>query len=222
MRTRSLLWQRPKSYLRFLHMARVLPTALVSLDFETTGMAPEDGDRITEVGLVRIEEGRIVERFSSLVNCGVRVPRSITAYTGITQAMVDGAPSAREVLPRLLAFVDGCSVVSHNAQFDQLFLQAECRRLGLSIHSEPFICSMRIARHLYPQVHSPSLAQLARELNLPSAGVPHRAGADAEMTAQLAMRMMRDLGEMPSEAGSLPSLLNQLRSWSHAETVPAY
>jgi DNA polymerase III subunit epsilon len=192
---------------------------MVSLDFETTGLAPEAGDRITEVGLVRIEEGRIVERFSSLMNCDVRVPRSITAYTGITQAMVDDAPSPLEVMTQVLAFIDGCSVVSHNALFDQQFLQAECLRLGLIVPAEPFICSMRIARRLYPHVHSPSLANLARVLALPMIGAPHRAPADAETTAQLAMHMMRNLEVLQPAEGNAPSLLSRLRYWSSSESA---
>lgn len=65
---------------------------IVMLDFETTGLSPEAGDRITEVAALRIAEGRVVERFVSLVNCGVRIPPFIVEYTGITQKMVDGAP----------------------------------------------------------------------------------------------------------------------------------
>lgn len=198
-------------------MSHALPTALVCLDFETTGLAPEAGDRVTEAGLVRIEDGRIVDRFASLVNCGMWIPRSITAYTGITQRMVDEAPPPGEVMARVLAFIDGCSVVSHNALFDQLFLQSECRRLGLQMEIEPFICSMRIARRLYPEVRSPSLAELARRMQLPVTGVPHRAGADAEMTAQLALRMMHDMHEREPVDAGLPALLSRLRHWSSTE-----
>ena len=76
---------------------------IVMLDFETTGLSPEGGDRITEVAALRIAGGQIVDRYVSLVNCGVRVPSFITQLTGITQAMVDGAPPAAEAAARLTA-----------------------------------------------------------------------------------------------------------------------
>lgn len=202
-------------------MPQTLPTSLVCLDFETTGLAPEAGDRITEVGLVRVAGGRIVERFASLVNSGKRIPRSITAYTGITQKMVDDAPASLEVMPQVLAFIEGSSVVSHNAQFDQLFLQAECRRLGLPVPRQPFLCSMRIARHLYPLVRPPSLAELARVLALPVTGVPHRAAADAEMTAQLALRLLRDLDARPAATPEPMSRLARMQQWSGGQAAPA-
>lgn len=203
-------------------MARALPSPLVSLDFETTGLAPESGDRITEVGLVRILDGRIVARYSSLMNCAVCIPRSITAYTGITQRMVDEAPTPLQVMSRVLEFIHGCSVVSHNALFDQMFLEAECRRLGLAAPAEPFLCSMRIARQVYPEVRSPSLAQLARVLSLPATGAAHRAPADAEMTAQLALQMMRDLEHREPAVADFGSLLSRLRDWSNAEPAAAF
>ena len=71
----------------------MLKQAVVMLDFETTGLSPAQGARITEVAALRIVDGRITERFVSLVNCGVRIPAEITALTGISQAMVNQAPS---------------------------------------------------------------------------------------------------------------------------------
>lgn len=195
----------------------MFPDPLVALDFETTGLAAEGGDRITEVGLVRIEGGKIVERFSSLVNCGISIPRSISAYTGITGAMLERAPAPRLVIPQVLKFIGDCSVVSHNAMFDQVFLQMECRRLDLPCVPRDFLCSMRIARRLYPDVRSPSMADLSRHLGLTPAGRAHRALADAEMTAQLVLRMARDMAARePAEA-----LLPRLSRWSTPEPVQA-
>ncbi|HWJ95805.1 MAG TPA: exonuclease domain-containing protein, partial [Telluria sp.] len=72
---------------------------IVMLDFETTGLSPAMGDRITEVAALRIAQGRVTERYVSLVNCGVRIPAFITALTGISQDMVDSAPPASRVVP---------------------------------------------------------------------------------------------------------------------------
>lgn len=178
----------------------MLVSPLVVLDFETTGLAPERGDRITEVGVVRIEDGRVVDRFQSLANCDVRVPRHITAYTGISQQMVDEAPPVREVMQQLAAFIGETAVVSHNALFDQRFFVRECRMARLGIVIEPFLCSMRLARRVYPQLRSHSLAELARALQLRSTGAAHRAAVDAELTAALMLRLGQDLAaRLPDE-----------------------
>src|SRR5439155_79933 len=83
------------------------------------------GDRITEVAALRIDDGRVVERFVSLVNCGVRIPPFIVDYTGITQAMVDNAPPVDEVVPQLIDFIGADTLAAHNASFDDKFLTAE-------------------------------------------------------------------------------------------------
>lgn len=80
-------------------------TSIVVLDFETTGISPHKGDRITEVAALRVVNGQITERFVSLVNCGVNIPYFITGLTGITQAMVNHAPQVEKVIPHLLEFI---------------------------------------------------------------------------------------------------------------------
>ena len=169
---------------------------LVILDFETTGLSPGRGDRITEIGLVRIADGRITDRYQSLVNCNVRVPPFITAYTGITQRMVDTAPAVEQVMHEAIAFIAATPVVAHNASFDQRFFERECALLRLGMASEPFICSMRLSRRIYPALQGHSLAALARALRLQSCGTAHRAAADAEMTAQLMLQLGHDLAAM--------------------------
>lgn len=190
---------------------RMLATPIVVLDFETTGLAPEEGDRITEVGLVRVEYGRITDRFTSLVNCRVRVPRHITAYTGITQSMVDDAPGAEAIVPKIKAFIGESAVVSHNAMLDQRFFQSECRRLRLWTGIEPFVCSMRIARRVYPQLRTHSLAELARVLELPATGAAHRAANDAERTAHLVLRLAHELNGIYTDALVTPQLLRRVQ-----------
>jgi DNA polymerase-3 subunit epsilon len=171
----------------------MLHEPLVVLDFETTGLRPEAGDRITEVGLVRIEGGQITQRYQSLVNCETRVPSYITAYTGITQQMVDDAPPAADVMREVAAFIGEASVVAHNASFDQRFFLRECRRQRIGLLAEPFICSLRLARRVYPELQSHSLGVLAHELQLKHCGAAHRAPADAETTAHLILRMGQDM-----------------------------
>jgi len=188
----------------------MLHEPLIVLDFETTGLRAEAGDRITEVGLVRMENGRIVERYQSLVNCGVRVPDYITAYTGITQRMVDTAPPVAQVMREVAAFIDATPVLAHNASFDQRFFLRECRRQSMSLVVEPFICSLRLARRVYPELDSHSLGVLAHRLQLRSCGAFHRAAADAEMTAQLMQRMAQDIEASHSGLNLTTQLLRRL------------
>lgn len=171
----------------------MLSESLVVLDFETTGLSPQRGDRITEVAVVRIGARGVTDRFESLINCGVRVPEFITHYTGISQRMVDTAPAVGVVLRELQQFIGGCPVVAHNASFDQRFLDSELTRLGLPVPDERFLCSLRLARRIYPSLRSHALGELARQLGLASSGPAHRAGADAEVTAGLMLRVAADL-----------------------------
>jgi DNA polymerase-3 subunit epsilon len=188
----------------------MLHESLVVLDFETTGLKPHEDDRITEVGLVRIADGRIVDRYQSLANCGVRVPRFITSYTGITQQMVDDAPPVARVMREVSTFIGDTPVVAHCASFDERFFVRECRRLRMSMVIEPFLCSMRLARRVYPHLDSHALGVLARFLNLPATGAAHRAAVDAEMTAALMLQMGQDLAEMRAGIKVTNQLLRRL------------
>src|SRR5471032_3356569 len=110
----------------------VFDQPIVMIDFETTGLSPDMGDRITEVAALRIAGGVVVERYVSLINCGVRIPSFITGLTGITQSMVDNAPPVDEVVPQLLDFIGSDVLSAHNASFDEKFLRAEAERLTLA------------------------------------------------------------------------------------------
>ncbi len=188
----------------------MLHEPLVILDFETTGLRPHEGDRITEVGLVRIDGGRIVDRYSSLANCHVDVPRFITSFTGITQQMVDTAPSIRTVMREVMQFIGDTPVVAHSATFDERFFMTECRRQGLNPATGSFLCSMRIARRIYPHLDSHALGILAHALKLPRSGAAHRAAVDAETTAQLMLKMGRDLAGVREGMAVTTSLLRRL------------
>jgi len=171
----------------------MLNEVVVVLDFETTGLSPDRGDRITEVAAIRLEGDRIVDRYESLANCGVRIPPDITALTGITQRMVDRAPPVKQVVRDLLRFVGHIPVVAHNASFDQRFFCSECEHAGELNNADSFICSMRLSRRVYPSFQSHALGPLARRLGITYRGSAHRAGADAEVTANVIITIARDL-----------------------------
>lgn len=161
---------------------------VVVLDFETTGLNPDRGDRVTEVAALRIRGGRVVESFESLVNCDVRVPAYISKFTGITQSMVDAAPAPAVVVPQLLRFIGTDAVIAHNASFDQLVLDSECKRLGLVNPLPDFICSVLIARCMFPSMKSHALGCLASHLGIPFAPGAHRAAVDATVTTNILLR----------------------------------
>ncbi|WP_432377631.1 3'-5' exonuclease [Duganella sp. P38] len=166
---------------------------IVMLDFETTGLTPVQGDRITEVAALRIVGGQVVERYVSLVNCGVRIPAFITGLTGITQAMVDSAPPASEVVPELLDFIGGDALSAHNASFDEKFLRAEAQRLNLAPRHAALVCSLKLSRRVFPQLGSYKLGHLSGSLGIRFASAAHRAEADAEVAAQVLIHIGQHL-----------------------------
>ncbi|MGE0114746.1 MAG: PolC-type DNA polymerase III [Steroidobacteraceae bacterium] len=162
--------------------------SIVVLDFETTGLHPDQGDRITEVAALRLQHGKVVARYESLVNCERRLSASIRAFTGINQRMIDAAPFPRNVFPELLRFIGADPVISHNAAFDQGFLDCECERLHLQRIDNDFICTVQLARRLLPDLASHSLRALVRHFKLDDTA-EHRAGPDAQATAQVLLKL---------------------------------
>lgn len=162
------------------------------IDFETTGISPGMGDRATEVAIVMLEGGQVVDRYQSLMNAGVRVNSFITQLTGITNEMLQAAPPADQVMREAARFVGGRPMVAHNASFDKKFWQDELSRCGQDA-SHPFVCTVLLSRRLYPQAPNHQLGTLAAYHHLPSTGRAHRALADAETAAYLLAQMQHDL-----------------------------
>lgn len=167
-------------------------SAFAVIDFETTGISPDQGDRATEVAIVVMEGDRVVDRFQSLMNAGVRIPSFITQLTGISSAMVTAAPDAAEVMAEASRFVGATPLVAHNAAFDRKFWAAELGRLGLPA-PHLFACTLLVSRRLYPQAPNHKLGSLVDYHRLPRTGAAHRALADAEMAAALLDRILHDL-----------------------------
>lgn len=165
---------------------------LVVFDFETTGLSPDMGDRAIEIGAVRIEHGKITDRFQRLMNPGVRIPVFVENLTGITNGMIKTAPANAQVMDEFHAFIAGCNMVAHNASFDERFLRAEFKRIRKNL-SGGIACSLLAARRILPQAPNHQLATLAAYKHLPSDGVYHRALADAEVTAHLWLSLLDEL-----------------------------
>ncbi|WP_428431896.1 3'-5' exonuclease [Photobacterium chitinilyticum] len=165
---------------------------VIVLDFETTGLSPNMGDRAIEIGAVKIDNGIVVDRFQQLMNPGFRVSSFIAGYTGITNQMLQNAPACDEVMDQFADFIAGYNLVAHNASFDQRFLDAELENIGRDYQGQ-FACSMLIARRLYQQAPNHKLGSLVKYKDIDNDGVFHRALADSEMTANLWLLMLDDL-----------------------------
>ena len=167
---------------------------VVVLDFETTGLSADGGDRAIEIGAVRIERGRVTDRFQSLMNPGRRVDAFIEGYTGITNQMLKTAPPCKTVMAEFSDFIEDFDLVAHNASFDSRFLRAELRRIQRHYVGE-FACSMLVSRRLYQNAPNHKLGTLVKFHDLLTDGIFHRALADAQMTAQLWLKILNDLEE---------------------------
>ncbi len=164
----------------------------VIIDFETTGLLPNMGDRSIEVGAVLVQDNQILDRFQSLMNPGMKISSFIEDYTGITNRMLSKAPPIKDVMKWLASFLHQHHLVAHNASFDSKFLDSELSRINLGCKNE-FACSMLAARRIYQDAPNHKLETLVRYKNLKTDGTHHRALADAEMTAHLWIRMISDI-----------------------------
>lgn len=119
------------------------------LDLETTGGSPYF-DRVTEVGLLKIENGELVKTFHTLVNPEVPIPEFITQITGITNSHVAGAPKFSEIEQQLEQLLLDTTLVAHNSDFDYGFLAEEYRRIGKKF-SMKSLCTVKLSRALFPE-----------------------------------------------------------------------
>src|SRR5829696_5283093 len=108
-------------------------TPIAVLDVETTGASADFGHRVIELGIVRIEGGRVVAEYQQLMDPDRRISPGVTALTGISQAMVTGQPRFADQLPAALQLLQGAAVMGHNVRFDLSFLRKEFRRAGQDI-----------------------------------------------------------------------------------------
>ncbi|KAB0465557.1 MULTISPECIES: PolC-type DNA polymerase III [Vibrio] len=173
-------------------MASNSADSVIVLDFETTGLSPNMGDRAIEIGAVKLVNGEVVDTFQQLMNPGFRVSGFIEGYTGISNRMLITAASCSEVMDEFADFIQGSQLVAHNASFDKRFLDAEFDFIGRD-YTGKFACSMLIARRLIQDAPTHKLGDLVRFKNIDNDGTFHRALADSEMTARLWLLMIDEL-----------------------------
>ncbi len=174
----------------------ILNTArYVVFDLETTGLSARYNN-IIEFGAVRVEHGLVTARLDLLINPGVPIPEHITRITKITNAMVRGKPNLDEVLDQILDFLGDDILVSHNAEFDLGFLNANLRKRGRNPLNNPTIDTLALSRYLFPESRGHRLGVLARNLEVfYDEDGAHRADYDAEVLNSVWQAMLTKLTE---------------------------
>ena len=180
---------------------------LAYVDLETTGARPTR-DRVTEIGIVLVNEGVICDEWSSLVNPGTGIPPQIQQLTGISNEMVRDAPDFPELAEKLLALLDDRVFIAHNVRFDYGFLRNEFRRLGYDIRY-PALCTVKLSRQLEPQHKRHNLDSLIRRHRLHMQS-RHRALDDARVLPELVACLTRSHGWPAVES----AMFKQLRRTS--------
>jgi len=152
------------------------------LDIETTG-GKYNEEGITEIAIYRFDGHKIVDQFFSLVNPERDIQSFVVNLTGINNEMLQNAPKFHEVAKRIIEITKGCTIVAHNAQFDNRILTTEFDRLGYSFDKN-FLCTVELSKKLIPNLASYSLGKLMRSLGIPISD-RHRAQGDAKATLML-------------------------------------
>lgn len=169
-----------------------LPTELtdkviVVFDFETTGVDYMNAG-ITEIGAVKMVEGKAVEQFTTLVKPDYHISEENAKITGITEDMVKDAPKITAVMPDFIKFIDGCTLVAHNADFDMKFLKRFAGASGYEVKN-PVIDSLELARQTLPELKHHDLHTVCDHFSI--VFHHHRALSDAYATSQALVEMMK-------------------------------
>lgn len=171
---------------------QTLDDEYVVFDIETTGFSSAS-DRIIEIGAVKVQGGKIVDRYSTFVNPEVPIPFEITKLTSISDDMVVESPTIDVILPEFLEFVGDAVLVAHNAGFDVGFIKENAKRLGLK-SKYTYLDTVALARVLLPTLAKYKLNVVAKALNI-SLENHHRAVDDAAATAEIFVKFIEMLKE---------------------------
>ena len=170
-----------------------LDDTFVVFDIETTGLSKET-ESITEIGAVKVVDGKVIDRFSTFVNPERPIPAEITKLTGITNEMVADAPVITEILPKFLEFCQDAVLVAHNANFDTGFIRLNAeRKCGIEVKNT-VLDTLELSRALLPELKKHKLDIVCEQLGVSLEG-HHRAVNDAEATAEVFLKFIDMLVE---------------------------
>lgn len=182
---------------------------IIVFDLETTGLSAAK-DRITEIGAVKIKNCEIVEEFQTFVNPERPIPEEISKLTGITDEMVENAPSEKAAVEEFIKFAGKGVLVAHNAKFDTSFIRATCERQEIK-YDFNFVDTVALCRAALPHLKNHKLDTVAKEYKLGDFN-HHRANDDAKMLAMIFLRLLSDtkkLGKLET-LGDLNGLLGKI------------
>ncbi|MBU1096620.1 MAG: GIY-YIG nuclease family protein [Bacteroidetes bacterium] len=171
-------------------LSEITETDFAVLDFETTGTAARTS-RVIEIGVVKVKNLKIIDTYSTLINPEVEIPYFITQLTGIKTEDVIDAPKFDSVINELINFIGESVIVAHNLAFDYSFLQSEFQIAGCELPNNSTLCTLKLARKLYPELQSKSLGSLVKHFRIRNKDA-HRALSDAMATAKILIKMLEE------------------------------
>lgn len=170
----------------------MLPQKIAFIDLETTG-ASFKYDRIIEIGILIVEDNKVIQTFNSLINPQSYLPPEIELLTGIKAADLESAPTFQNIGRELIALLEDCVIAAHNARFDYSFLKHSFLKIGVNFSAKQ-LCTVKLSRKLYPQYTHHNLDALIERLNF-KCERRHRAFDDAKVLWQFYQKIQKDFLE---------------------------
>lgn len=177
-------------------MGQSINTTFCVLDLETTGFSPVT-EKITEIGIMKLRDGEVIDKFSTFVNPEKPIPRRVVEITNITDDMVKDADTIDKIFPKMLDFIDGSVLVAHNADFDINFLMHNAKVLGYDFNFT-YVDTLSLAHEIFPDFKSYKLGRIAKNLGI-NVDVAHRALDDVNTTVKIFNIMIEKLKERGAE-----------------------
>ncbi|MDU5082790.1 DNA polymerase III subunit alpha [uncultured Tissierella sp.] len=173
-----------------------IDTIYCVLDLETTGFSAAT-EKITEIGIMKLKDGVVIDKFSTFVNPEKSIPQRVVEVTNITDDMVKDAETIDKIFPKMLDFINGSVLVAHNADFDINFLRHNAKVLGYEFDFT-YIDTLSLAREVFPDFKSYKLGRIAKNLGI-KVEVAHRALDDVDTTVKVFNIMLEKLKELGAE-----------------------
>lgn len=194
-----------------------IDTTYCVLDLETTGFSFRT-EKITEVGIMKVKNGEVIDEFSCFVNPEKPIPQRVVEVTNITDEMVKDAETIDKVMPKILEFVGDSVLVAHNADFDIGFLKYNATQLGLSLENT-YLDTLRLAKDLFPDYKKYKLGKIAENLGI-KVEVAHRALDDVDTTVKVLNVMLNMLKEKGVE--TLDDITKKIAGEADFKKLPTY
>lgn len=194
-----------------------IDTTYCVLDIETTGFSFRT-EKITEVGIMKVKNGEVIDEFSCFVNPEKPIPQRVVEVTNITDDMVKDAETIDKVMPKILEFVGDSVLVAHNADFDIGFLKYNANELGLSLDNT-YLDTLRLAKDLFPDYKKYKLCKIAENLGI-KVEVAHRALDDVDTTVKVLNVMLNMLKEKGVE--TLDDITKKIAGEADFKKLPTY